>query len=171
MIEQNHLCLLDIDHTLIYGSYAPFEEAELLFEYSQYLKVYKRPYVNDFVDFLNQTYSAIIVFTTAKEDYANKICLKLGIQFTTILTRADCLNKNDNYYKVFKPEWVNQYQSINIIDDSPNVWLSTEGYENKIKFMVPLEFRGKLNDDELLKIIALIKNNLNLNKTTNCFKI
>lgn len=151
----NHLCLLDIDHTLIYGSYAPFEEAELLFEYNQYLKVYKRPYVDEFIDFLHQNFSAILVFTTAKEDYAHKICLALGINVISVLSRADCLYKNDKHYKVFKPQWATNYQTIIIIDDSPNVWLSTERYENKISFMVPTEFRGKLDDDDLLKIIAL----------------
>lgn len=69
-----NLYLLDLDHTLIYGSYSESEKVELLFEYSQYLKVYKRPFVNDFVNKLNNLNGDIIVYTTAKKDYANKIC-------------------------------------------------------------------------------------------------
>lgn len=165
----NHLCLLDIDHTLIYGSYAPFEEAELLFEYNQYLKVYKRPYVDAFIEFLHQTFSAIIVYTTAKEDYAHKICMALGINFINVLSRSDCQYKNDKHYKVFKPQWAKKYETTIIIDDSPQVWLSTERYENKIRFMVPTEFRGKLNDDELLKIIALIDKQFKPNQNNSFF--
>ncbi|MDC3260605.1 HAD family hydrolase [Winogradskyella sp.] len=72
------LCILDLDHTLIYGSYAPHEKAALLFEYNAYLKVYKRPFVEGFIDFLNHYYTHIIVYTIAKEDYANRICMDLG---------------------------------------------------------------------------------------------
>ena len=74
-----NLCLLDLDHTLIYGSYAPSEKADILFQYSEYLKVYKRPFVNQFVAKLSQSYNDIIVFTTAKRDYAEKICQDLNI--------------------------------------------------------------------------------------------
>ena len=56
-----NLCLLDLDHTLIYGSYAPSEKADILFQYSEYLKVYKRPFVNQFVAKLSQSYNDIIV--------------------------------------------------------------------------------------------------------------
>ena len=87
---RNKLCLLDLDHTLIYGSYAPTEKTELLFEHSQYLKVYKRPFVEEFIDFLNHYYTHIIVYTTAKKDYANRICSDLGIHAIKILTRQDC---------------------------------------------------------------------------------
>ncbi len=38
------LYLLDLDHTLIYGSYSESEKVELLFEYSKYLKVYKKAF-------------------------------------------------------------------------------------------------------------------------------
>ena len=67
------LCILDLDHTLIYGSYAPHEKTALLFEYNAYLKVCKRPFAEGFIDFLNHYYTHIIVYTTAKEDYANRI--------------------------------------------------------------------------------------------------
>ncbi|WP_374960305.1 HAD family hydrolase [Gilvibacter sp.] len=151
-MNNKKLCLLDLDHTLIYGSYAPTERVELLLEYSEYLKVYKRPFVNDFVSFLNKHYRTIIVYTTAKEDYANRICLELEIKAVSILTRNDCLSQNDHYYKTFQPEWAKTYQSIHIIDDSPNVWLETEPYKNQIELFIPKEFRGEINDTELLDI-------------------
>jgi len=74
----NTLILLDLDHTLIYGSYATSESAPLLFSYSQYLNVYERPYARQFISHL-QDLGDIIVFTTAKEDYAMKICELLDI--------------------------------------------------------------------------------------------
>lgn len=152
----NKLCLLDLDHTLIYGSYAPSEKTELLFEYSKYLKVYKRPFVDEFIDFLNHNYTHIIVYTTAKEDYANRICLELDIKIFKILTRKDCLQKNDRFYKPFQLQWDHLYEKIDIIDDSPNVWLGTNTFESKIRFIVPKEFRGELNDEELTRIINVI---------------
>ena len=152
------LCILDLDHSLIYGSYAPTEKTELLFDHSQYLKVYKRPFVEEFIDFLNHFYTHIIVYTTAKKDYANRICNDLGIHALKILTRQDCKQKNNTYYKMFKSEWAKTYNSIHIVDDSPNVWLDTEYYDKQITFVVPKEFRGEVDDMELLKLKELIKN-------------
>jgi hypothetical protein len=34
------------------------------------------------------------------------------------------------------------YDKIDIIDDSPNVWLGTDAFQSKIRFIVPKEFRG-----------------------------
>tara|TARA_B110000977_G_scaffold182542_1_gene244277 strand:- start:120 stop:584 length:465 start_codon:yes stop_codon:yes gene_type:complete len=152
----NNLCLLDLDHTLIYGSYAPSEKAELLFEYSEYLKVYKRPFVGEFIKFLNCYYAHIIIYTTAKEDYAIRICLELDIKTFKILTRQDCKQKNDRYYKTFQVQWNVIYDKIDIIDDSPNVWLGTDAFESKIRYIIPKEFRGELDDDELKRIIKLL---------------
>ncbi|MHA7864979.1 NIF family HAD-type phosphatase [Flagellimonas marinaquae] len=154
----NNLCLLDLDHTLIYGSYAPSEQVELLFAYSEYLKVYKRPYVDKFIDFLNETYEAIIVYTTAKEDYADGICSELHIDVKALLSRNDCLSENDRFYKCFRPNWAQEYRSIHIIDDSPNIWLDTENYDDQIAFIVPKEFRGEIGDEELLAIEDVIRN-------------
>ncbi len=153
----NNLCLLDLDHTLIYGSYAPSEKVELLFEYSEYLKVYKRPFVEEFIDFLNRYYTHIIVYTTAKEDYANRICSELNIKTQEILTRKNCLQKGDIYYKRFVSDWGEKFQNIDIVDDSPNVWLGTDAFESKIRFIVPKEYRGEIDDDELTRIINFIK--------------
>lgn len=150
--SQGKLCLLDLDHTLIYGSYAPSENVPLLFEYSEYLKVYKRPFVDEFILSLEEYFSKIIVYTTAKEDYARRIVKDLKIQTDIVLSRQDCTSKNDNYYKTFKKEWGENFDQIYIVDDSPNVWLQTELYEDKIVFMIPKEFRGETNDNELNRL-------------------
>ena len=59
-------------------------------------------------------------------------------------TRLDCKQKNDTYYKIFKSEWAKTYNSVHIVDDSPNVWLNTENYDKQITFIVPKEFRGEV---------------------------
>ena len=153
------LYLLDLDHTIIYGSYAPSEDTELLFSYSNYLKVYNRPFVREFIKELNSLNKDIIVFTTAKKDYAHQICRLLKINTIDILSRKDCENKKDKYYKKFLPIWGEIYYRVFIIDDSPNVWLNTEKYKDKITFIVPNEFRGESNDKELLKYIGELSEN------------
>lgn len=147
------LCLLDLDHTLIYGSYAPAEEADLLFAYSDYLKVYKRPFAECFVEYLKNNFTDIVVFTTAKEDYAKEICRLLQIHCVELLFRKDCLLRNDRYYKPFRETWGQDYEQISIIDDSPNVWLGTEAFETKINFVIPTEFRGEKEDEVLKKLM------------------
>ena len=147
------LYILDLDHTLIYGSYATSENVDLLLEYNQFLKVYKRPLVMEFIKYLNHKKGDIIVYTTAKEDYAKQICRLLKINLKYILAREDCVSKTDKYYKKFSPVWGRDYENIFIIDDSPNIWLNTQKFEHKIKFIVPREFRGEPNDREILGLI------------------
>ena len=55
------LCLLDLDHTLIYGSYAPSEAVTLLFKYNEYLSVYERPYVHEFIKRIKEKYTSIMI--------------------------------------------------------------------------------------------------------------
>jgi TFIIF-interacting CTD phosphatase-like protein len=147
------LFLLDLDHSLIYGSYAPSESADLLFEYSQYLKVYERPHAKELVLTL-QDKGDIIVFTTAKHDYAKTICDLLNINPKVLLSRNDCLSNGDQYRKQIRKEWADSYSNIVIIDDSPHVW-QTDNYP--IEWYIPKEFRGDKYDSELLMIIEKIR--------------
>lgn len=149
------LFLLDLDHTLIYGSYAPSESAALLFSYSQYLKVYERPYARQFISQL-QDLGEIIVFTTAKEDYAQLICELLDIQPLEILSRAQCKKVGDDYRKLLRKKWQRSYDRIVIVDDSPQVW---ETGEARIDWIVPTEFRGDAADKGLLACVDLLRFN------------
>ena len=144
------LIILDLDHTLIYGSYAEKETAELLFHYSSFLKVYKRPFVEDLILACKEL-GDIIIYTTALKTYATKISKRLNIQPLEILSRKKCYLINGNFKKTLKKEWLNEYGKIIIIDDSPNVWINTN--EN-IVFLIPNEFRGSANDVGLEKIIT-----------------
>lgn len=136
------LIILDLDHTLIYGSYAETETAELLFQYHKYLKVYKRHLAEDLVK-LCQEKADIIVYTTALRRYAKKICNLLNIQPVELLSRKNCITVEGKLKKEIKPEWIANYNRIVVIDDSPNVWITNS---DKINFLVPNEFRGDAND-------------------------
>jgi TFIIF-interacting CTD phosphatase-like protein len=144
------LIILDLDHTLIYGSYAEKETAELLFHYSPFLKVYKRPFVEDLILACKEI-GDIIIFTTALKLYATKISKKLNIQPLEIQSRKNCYLLNGNFKKILKNEWLEKYEKIIIIDDSPNVWININ--ENII-FLIPNEFRGSVTDIGLEKIIT-----------------
>lgn len=148
------LFLLDLDHTLIYGSYAPSETSSLLFTYSQFLKVYERPYAREFVKEI-QSRGEIIVFTTAKEDYASMVSKELAIQPVQLLSRAACSKKGDSYRKRVRKNWLKKYSRIVVIDDSPQVWEVPQGIE--LEWIIPREFRGDANDHELLSLIENLK--------------
>jgi uncharacterized protein YlbG (UPF0298 family) len=143
------LFLVDLDHTLIYGSYAQNESAELLFSFSEFLKVYQRPFSKELVQLLSQN-GDIIVYTTAKKAYAKMICQKLEINFLQLLSRNSCVKKGDGYRKKLKKEWEQTYNQVFIIDDSPNVW-EIDSQKNVI-WVVPSEFRGDVNDIDLQRI-------------------
>ena len=145
----NFLIILDLDHTLIYGSYAESETAELLFQHNKYLKVYKRHLAEDLVK-LCQAKADIIVYTTALRRYAKRISNLLDIQPVELLSRKNCKTIDGKLRKEIKPEWIANYNRILVIDDSPNVWMINN---NKIDFLVPNEFRGDKNDFGLQTII------------------
>ena len=147
------LIILDLDHTLIYGSYAESETAELLFQHNKYLKVYKRHLAEDLVK-LCQAKADIIVYTTALRMYAKRISNLLDIQPVELLSRKNCKTIDGKLRKEIKPEWIANYNRIVVIDDSPNVWMINN---NKIDFLVPDEFRGDANDLGLHTIINELK--------------
>ena len=142
--------MLDLDHTLVYGSYAENETADFLFQYNKYLKVYERPYARELIDLCKKN-ADIIVYTTALRPYALKICNRLNINPIELLSRKHCLYKNGCWQKKVKTEWVNEYDKIIIIDDSPNVW---QDIPTSIEILIPTEFRGSKNDFGLKEIIT-----------------
>lgn len=143
------LILLDLDHTLIYGSYAPSEEANKLFQFNPYLAVYERPLAKELVELCKKT-GDIIIYTTALKTYATKISKSLNIEPIQILSRKNCSRINEQYRKQIDSSWIEMYETIIIIDDSPNVWKDTD---DSIHFLVPTEFRGDANDTNLSEII------------------
>jgi TFIIF-interacting CTD phosphatase-like protein len=144
------LILIDLDHTLIFGSYAEQESAPLLFQFNTYLKVYKRPLAEELIAHCKEK-GDIIIYTTALRPYANRIAKKLNIQPIEILSRKQCLFKNGSWKKKVKDEWINKYDKIIIIDDSPNVW---QNFTTSTEILIPAEFRGSKTDYGLEEIIT-----------------
>jgi hypothetical protein len=154
MNSKKNLILLDLDHTLIYGSYAETETAEFLFSHNKFLKVYKRNLAEELIE-LCQIKADIIIYTTALRSYARTISVKLKINPVELWSRKNCKMINGKYKKIVTSQWLSHYEKIIIIDDSPNLWLSQD---EKIIFLVPEEFRGDVKDCGLKKIInQLIK--------------
>ena len=151
MQGKKHLFILDLDHTLIYGSFAEKESADLLFQYHKYLTVYERPLARELLEICKKK-GDVIVYTTALRRYAKLICISLGIEYIELLSRKNCLLINGKHQKEVKQNWLDLYDQIIIIDDSPNVWLNAT--DTKIKFLVPDEFRGNANDMGLHAIIT-----------------
>lgn len=152
--SMKQLIVLDLDHTLIYGSYAESESADLLFRYNKYLTVYERPLARELV-VLCKSNATIIVYTTSLRRYAKSICLALNINYVELLSRKNCKMVHGNHRKLIKEDWLKNYDAIIVIDDSPNVWLNSE--DSKIVFLVPNEFRGQIDDLGLQKIINELK--------------
>lgn len=153
MKPETNLILLDLDHTLIYGSYAESETAELLFSHNKFLKVYKRNFAEDLIE-LCQIKADIIIYTTALRSYAKTISVKLNINPIELWSRKNCKMVNGKHKKLVTAQWLSRYDKIIIIDDSPNVWLTQD---EKIIFLVPDEFRGDVKDFGLEKIINELK--------------
>lgn len=151
MEKSKTLILLDLDHTLIYGSYAEKEAAEFLFQHNKFLKIYVRHLAPELVEICKKK-GDIIVFTTALRSYAQNICKRLDIKPIELLSRKNCILINQKHHKEVKQDWLALYEQIIIIDDSPNVWINSTNA--KIKFLVPDEFRGQENDMGLLDIIS-----------------
>lgn len=142
--------LLDLDHTLIYGSYAASEPSQWLFTYSKYLNVYERPYTQELVRTL-QKKGDIIVFTSAKKDYAEQVCDKLAINPLRLPSRRFCRSDGNGYRKFFKKEWKKNYKKIVIIDDSPHVW---KRVDETVEWIIPTAFHGEANDGSLRRVIT-----------------
>jgi TFIIF-interacting CTD phosphatase-like protein len=147
------LILLDLDHTLIFGSYTEIKEGNLLFKHNQYLSVYERPFARKLVFTLHET-GNVIVFTTALRSYAKKTIKLLGIQVLELLSRKQCLLQNGSFKKSIKQEWLSKYDQIIVIDDSPQVWIGTE--HEKVSVLAPKEFHGQSDDQELISLIDLL---------------
>ena len=147
-MKKKRLFVLDLDHTLIYGSYAPSESAKLLFQYNEYLKVYERPYARELIE-LVQSKGDVIVFTTAKRDYAERTIQELGIRAITLYARDECKETISGYKKKLPSKYSEQYDSIRIIDDDPGVWMENDVLE----FLKPSEFLGDLLDKGLVILL------------------
>lgn len=155
--KQNTLIILDLDQTLIYASFFYLEDLNLLLKYSGHLNIFERPHAREFVKKCVET-GDIIVYTTAVADYAENVCDYLTLKYRELLSRKDCSISDDQYLKKLKKSWLEEYDRIFIVDDSPNIW-EKEAFD-RCTFLVPEPFVGDPDDKELIKLQKKLDNSL-----------
>jgi len=130
------LIVLDLDNTFICAAYRDHPGHDLLFSYSEFLRVYTRPYAKLLV-LLFALLGEVIVSTTAKRKYAKKVCENLFIPFCILKTRGTCRMERGEYRKSLESNWTELYDEIWIIEDNPSVW---KGVTEKVKMLKVGEF-------------------------------
>jgi TFIIF-interacting CTD phosphatase-like protein len=144
--KMKRLIVLDLDNTLIYGTYQIGLLARILYKYSRSLIIYERPYAREFIARCHET-GDVIVFSTAVRDYAEHVIQHLNIQPIEIYTREDCTLENGFFEKSLPGFYFEIYDEIIVVDDSPDVWdLKTQA---RCRFLIPDGFTGDSKDEEL----------------------
>ncbi len=144
------LIILDLDNTLIYSTFDKNLKSDVLFHFSQYMIVYARPFVREFISKC-KAIGDIAVYTTATRDYAQKVCQYLEINPVELFTREDCLIVGDGYSKSVPDYYYDVYTHITIFDDIPDIW-DFKSHQKCRVVGVP-EYTGDWKDDALKRII------------------
>ena len=150
--------ILDLDETLVHSAFTPFSrKSDLILNINiegenRTLYVLKRPHVDKFLYELSLVYE-IIIFTASISQYANPLLDELDknkyIKYR--LFREHCTYTNGIYIKDLKI-FDRKVNNMIIIDNNP---LS---YDNNIENGIPiLSWYDNINDNELLKLLPLLK--------------
>lgn len=152
------LLILDLDETLIYATEQPLERKAdfVLFENTAtpYF-VYKRPYLDTFLEFCF-THFQVAIWTSSAEDYAQGIVeyiLSPSKQPRFVWARNRCTYRRN--LETYEYEWLKNLakvkrhnyplENVIMVDDTPAKL--TKNYGN----LVPVKsFEGNPNDNELL---------------------
>lgn len=150
---------LDLDYTLFYHNYYhqdSFENWDIEFQVKdsdKKIKQIARPHLKDFIKFCCERFEKINIFTAAQDWYAEHLINYLNIpknKLGYIKTFNDTVNKRPI---TFHREWVKKINNSLVIDDKPHV---IEGHGNIVYGIRP--FNGEKDDEELIKLMNLIKN-------------
>jgi RNA polymerase II subunit A small phosphatase-like protein len=127
---------LDLDETLISSVYAAIPERYPDFDLRPYV-VYKRPYVNEFLDWAYDNFDQIGVFTTATKNYAEVVVENVfgDRPLAFMFTRKDCVDPEPNMgiYATFARDYYKDatkilqatkstLKDLYIVDDKINVY-------------------------------------------------
>ncbi|CDW53089.1 CTD nuclear envelope phosphatase 1 [Trichuris trichiura] len=162
---QTKILVLDLDETLVHSCYdiLPEEsqlkgyEADLVFHISAKnrkvkTEVYKRPYVDAFLDMVSKWY-LLVIYTAAMEEYADPIINMLdgsrGI-LNIRLYRKHCLPLNVSLTKDLRII-CDDLRRICIIDNSPTAYLCYPQNAVPIK-----EWTGNRSDTALLDLLPFL---------------
>ena len=143
--------VLDLDETLIHTSYSPIYGAEFKAK-KELFYLYERPHLKRFLDECRAEYN-FAIWSASKSEYVRWIIKSTVLkeyEFDFIKTRKHCkriYGKSGflEYQKDLTPQLL-QYQKIVMLDDLPKGVVPTS-----VVIKVS-EFRGCLNDTELLKV-------------------
>jgi RNA polymerase II subunit A small phosphatase-like protein len=169
--EQKILLILDIDETLIYSTRKELERKADFYVFSYH--VYKRPYLKEFLEQVNNDF-LLAIWSSASDDYVEEVVKKIipqEIELEFVWGRSRCTYQRNyrldesrfystnplnhyNFVKILKKVKRKGYQieRILIVDDTPHK--SKYNYGNAI---YPKEYQGEEHDEELTLLGKYLK--------------
>jgi TFIIF-interacting CTD phosphatase-like protein len=163
LVLKRKTLVLDIDETLLHSTYEKLEqEPDYMYKGR---RVYLRPRLNEFLEFCFANFE-VGIWTSSKSEYAKKT-LKFIVtdlsKFKFIWTRKKCTKtykKNGFWEDVVYIKNLNclpdfQAADFIMIDDTPS---NIQPADSNI--IMISEYRGELDDAELLEIIKSLKNEI-----------
>lgn len=162
--------ILDIDGTLISAGIGKKIGSDFtIMIYKDSFSIFKRPYLNEFLDFCFKKFEYVIIWSAAEKKYIDLIIQNIFLKDKPhiVWTRDKCENIIDiNYeYTFIKPlrkfircfkKYNFNYSNLFIIDDMPET-----ARLNKFNFIQIKSFDGNENDDKLkilINYLSKIKN-------------
>ena len=121
---------MDLDSTLIYSSLKKIEDIKDYIILNKQLYVYKRPYLNKFLNEISQ-YCDLSIYTSATQEYADQIInfIDKTKVFNKRYYRTDCIKKNDIHFKDVSKFKYDEKKLI-IVDDYPDCHKGCLGNNN-----------------------------------------
>lgn len=157
-IKQKKTLILDLDETLIHSSFESIKKPDfsilLPYENKSYLvKVYKRPYLDKFIQRISNLYN-VYIFTASIEEYCQSVIKELGFNkyIQQCFYRQHCTHLNGIYVKDLTKITSSDLKDIIIVDNNPVSYLF-----NKNNGLPILSWHDDPNDDELLKIEIILQ--------------
>ena len=150
--------ILDLDETLVHSGFNPFtRQSDISIQINidgkiHTINILKRPHVDEFLKEI-ANYFEIYVFTASMEEYASPVIdlIDKNRVLKGKFFRQDCIFNNGLYIKdLFKV--TNDLKDVIIIDNNPSSYFNNEDNGIPIK-----TWYDDLNDNELIKLIPVLK--------------
>ena len=139
--------ILDLDHALIYSTYKEIDGLKLISK-RKYLFLYHRPFLKDFLKFIETKYE-IIFYTSSKIDYARWVVSTFKLNnnyeiFGRKYTKTIYSEYGITYKKSLKKIKKEFEYKVNVLDDRPDLW-----DENGVNLIDIKPWMGDIFDDKL----------------------